>query len=63
MKLHTTEDVTYKNILALHLLAYQFECTCDSQNRKLSKVEIADCFIQIRDVSFSFILYVYNFKI
>lgn len=41
----------YEDILALHLLAYQFDCINDSCGNKLSKVEIADSFIQIRDVS------------
>lgn len=51
-KIKKVEDEIHKNILALHLLAYQFECTNDSQNRRLSKVEIADAFIQFREVSF-----------
>lgn len=45
------EDETHKNILALQLLAYKFECTNDSKNNRLSKVEIADAFIQFREVS------------
>lgn len=51
-KIKTVEDEIHKNILALHLLAYQFECTNDRQNRRLSKVEIADAFIQFREVSY-----------
>lgn len=49
--INQVEDETHKNILALQLLAYKFECTNDSQNNRLSKVEIADSFIQFREVS------------
>lgn len=50
-KIHQVEGETHKNILALHLLAYQFDCVNDDKNRRLSKVEIADAFIQFREVS------------
>lgn len=62
-KLKGSED--FINILALHLIAYQFDCVSDKQNRKLSRAEISDSFIQFRDVSFIIIKkkrFAYKFK-
>lgn len=53
-KIANTTNEIHKNILALHLLAYKFECTHDSKNNKLTRVEIANSFIQIKDVSIIF---------
>lgn len=47
----TIESGIHKNILALHLLAYKFECTNDSKKRRLSKIEKANALIQFVDVS------------
>lgn len=54
-KIKETNDQDYKNILGLYLLAYQFECSRDSKGRKLSKVEIADACVQIRNVGLLYI--------
>lgn len=45
------DDEAYKNILSLHLLAYFFKCATTSGGQKLSKVEMADHLLQIKEVN------------
>lgn len=53
VKIEHRDDTIYKNILSLHLLAYLFKCSTDSNGNKLSKVEIADHLLQVKEVGFN----------
>lgn len=44
-------NVDFVNILCIHLLAYFFNCSTDSKGTKLTKVEIADHLLQIKEVT------------
>lgn len=51
-----SNDVEYQNILSLNLLAYLFNCSTNSKGTKLTKVEIADHLLQVKEVSKHFLL-------